>query len=119
MPAAPAHGFSGAWTYIMRALRLRCPECGHARIFKPWRQTRSLDDWFRPLHGCPHCDYAYEREPGYFLLAIWGLNYGLIAGWGVIGGVGIAALFLPPLWGVGLLGFSPLPGFCFFFARGS
>jgi hypothetical protein len=56
---------------------LQCPECGTKPIFAPWRQTRSLRDWFTPLDGCPRCGYAFEREPGYFLLAIWAVNYGL------------------------------------------
>src|SRR4051812_19276991 len=119
MPAAPAHGFSGAWTYIMRALRLRCPECGHARLFKPWRQTRSLDDWFRPLHGCPICDYAYEREQGYFLLSIWALNYGLIAGTAVLLMFTLDALFAPPLWVQFAFVIAPMPVFSFLFARHS
>jgi len=38
---------------------------------------RCLRDWFTPLDGCPRCGYAYERETGYFLLAIWAVNYGL------------------------------------------
>jgi len=40
--------------------------------------VRSLHDWFTPLDGCPQCGYAYDREPGYFLMAIWGVNYGVI-----------------------------------------
>jgi len=31
---------------------------------------------------------VYEREAGYFLLSIWAINYG------VIGGLGVAVLFL-------------------------
>src|SRR3954462_15734478 len=88
----------GAWTCIRRALRLRCPECGVSRIFKPWRQTRSFDDWFRTLDGCPICNYVYEREQGYFLLAIWGVNYGLIAGGGLAISLIVDAIFSPPLW---------------------
>lgn len=30
-----------------------------------------------PLDGCPRCGYAYDREPGYFLLSIWAINYGV------------------------------------------
>ena len=37
----------------------------------------ALRDWFTPLDGCPRCGYAYDREPGYFLLALWGINYGV------------------------------------------
>lgn len=70
-------GLHKAWIYLKRALQLRCPECGQKPIFAPWRSTRSLRDWFTPLDGCPRCGYPYEREPGYFLLAIWAVNYGL------------------------------------------
>jgi hypothetical protein len=45
--------------------------------------VRSLYDWFFPLDGCPECGYAYEREEGYFLLATWVVNYGLVAGGGL------------------------------------
>jgi len=47
--------------------------------------VRSLHDWFTPLDGCPQCGYAYDREPGYFLMAIWGVNYGVIG----IGGMSL------------------------------
>ncbi len=67
-----------AWLYLKRSLLCRCPTCGESAIFSPVKTTRSLHDWFTPLDGCPRCGYAYEREPGYFLLAIWGVNYGVI-----------------------------------------
>src|SRR4051794_10502436 len=70
----------GAWCCIRRALRWRCPECGISPIFTPLRRVRSAFDWFEPLDGCPRCGYAYQREQGYFLLAIWGVNYGVVAG---------------------------------------
>ena len=89
-----------------------------SRIFKPWRQTRNLDDWFRTLHGCPICNYPYEREQGYFLLAIWGVNYGLIAGGGLAIALLLNILFNPPLW-VLLLVFVPMPVLSFLFARHS
>jgi uncharacterized protein (DUF983 family) len=107
------------WTFIRRALRLRCPECGVTRIFKPWRQTRSLDDWFQTLHGCPRCGYAYEREQGYFLLAIWGVNYGLIAGIAVIVTYTLDSLYSPPLWKQIVFVIAPLPIFSLLFARHS
>lgn len=49
-----------------RGLRLRCPRCGAAPIFAgPFR-----------MHArCPACDLVLEREPGYFVGAIY-LNYG-------------------------------------------
>ena len=64
--------------YFYRSMLLRCPTCGERPIFPPARKTRSLTDWFTPLDGCPQCGYPYEREAGYFLMAIWGVNYGLI-----------------------------------------
>jgi uncharacterized protein (DUF983 family) len=66
------------WIYFWRSIRLRCPTCGEKPLFLPWKKVRSLHDWFTPLDGCPQCGYAYDREPGYFLMAIWGVNYGVI-----------------------------------------
>lgn len=65
-----------AFLYTWRAILLRCPECGRSPIFIRLASVRSLHDWFTPLDGCPRCGYAYERETGYFLLAIWAVNYG-------------------------------------------
>ena len=73
-----------AWLYLKRSLLCRCPTCGDKPIFAPVKETRSLQDWFTPLDGCPKCGYAYEREPGYFLLAIWGVNYGVIGLGGIL-----------------------------------
>jgi uncharacterized protein (DUF983 family) len=67
-----------------RSLKLVCPECGVSPVFRPLRETRSLWDWFTPLDGCPRCGYAYQREDGYFLLATWVINYGLVAGLGLV-----------------------------------
>lgn len=69
-------GVREAFAYLGRAMLLRCPVCGTRPIFLPLRRVRSLDDWFTPLDGCPRCGYPYEREPGYFLLAIFGFNLG-------------------------------------------
>ena len=66
-----------AFAYFFRACRLRCVECGTKPIFTPLLKIRSLSDYFAPLDGCPRCGYAYERETGYFLLAIWAINYGV------------------------------------------
>jgi uncharacterized protein (DUF983 family) len=60
----------------MRATRLRCPVCGKSPIFPRAFSVRRLWDWCNPLDGCPRCGYAYEREPGYFLMAVWAVNCG-------------------------------------------
>ncbi|MFM8231402.1 MAG: DUF983 domain-containing protein, partial [Chthoniobacterales bacterium] len=65
--------------YFSRAMLLRCPVCGTKPIFPPLARTRNLHDWFTPLDGCPRCGYAYDREPGYFLLSVWAINYGIAA----------------------------------------
>src|SRR5262245_25611348 len=91
-----------AWVYFKRGLKLRCPECGISPVFIPIRRTRSISDWLTPLDGCPRCGYAYQRESGYFLLAIWGLNYGVVAGMGVAVGLWIQNRWNPgiysPIW---------------------
>jgi len=43
---------------VARGLRLRCPYCGKARIFRRW--------FFMP-DLCPHCQTRFVREDGYFL----------------------------------------------------
>lgn len=58
-------------------MALDCPVCGAKPIFKKWHRVRSFYDWFTPLDGCPRCGYPYEREPGYFLLAVFGFNFGI------------------------------------------
>src|ERR1700752_3193482 len=50
---------------LSRALHLRCPRCGEAQIFQ---------GLFRMLPECPTCGLKFEREPGYFLGAIY-INY--------------------------------------------
>jgi len=106
-----------AWVYINRALHLRCPVCGVSPIFMPAKQVRSLWNWFTPLDGCPRCGYAYERESGYFLLSTWGVNYGLIAGVGLIVALVLDWLFHPALWVLICVVAVPMPFFSFLFAR--
>jgi uncharacterized protein (DUF983 family) len=67
-----------------RALRLRCPTCGESPIFPELLRIRRVDDWLQPLDGCPRCGYAFQREPGYFLLAIWVINYTAACAFGLL-----------------------------------
>jgi len=67
-------------TYLGRAMRLRCPECGASPVFVPALKTRGWHDWVTPLDGCPRCGYAYQREGGYFLIATWGVHYFVVTG---------------------------------------
>jgi uncharacterized protein (DUF983 family) len=43
-------------------LRLRCPRCGEGQVFKARFQ---LND------NCPKCDLHFNREPGYFVGALY------------------------------------------------
>ncbi|HZC34718.1 MAG TPA: DUF983 domain-containing protein [Chthoniobacterales bacterium] len=101
------------------ALRWRCPTCGERPLFVPWYNVRSLRDWFEPLDGCPKCGYPFEREPGYFLLSIFAINYGVAAILGMI------VYLILDFWvrlSIGvtlLLTIIPIPLFNFWFARHS
>jgi len=56
---------SGARQALARAIWLRCPRCGLARLFR---------GPFTMLACCPVCRLCFEREQGYFVGAIY-LNY--------------------------------------------
>ena len=85
-----SRSFGQALRFLGRAAVLRCPVCGTRPIFLRVRRVRSIDDWFRPLDGCPRCGYPYEREPGYFLLAIFGFNFGFAVCVGIAAFVALA-----------------------------
>ena len=77
-------------------------------MFVPLARTRSLDDWARPLDGCPRCGYAYRREDGYFLLAVWGVHYFTVTGLGLILGLVLDRLCPTlPLWALFLATAGP------------
>ena len=63
------------WTIYFRSLRLRCPVCGQTKLFR---------GPFRMHTHCSHCQIKFEREPGFFLGAIY-FNYGLTAVLALIG----------------------------------
>ena len=48
-------------TFLTRALLLRCPVCGSARI---------AERPFHISHSCPACDSVFKREAGFFVGAI-------------------------------------------------
>lgn len=88
---------STALKFFVRALLLRCPKCGTKPMFTKWYRVRSLNEWYSPLDGCPRCGYPYEREPGYFLMATWAVNYGLSSVCGLVLYAVLAIFFDPPL----------------------
>ena len=104
---------------VGNALRWKCPTCGERAIFVPWYEVRSLEDWFMPLDGCPKCGYPYEREPGYFLLSIFAINYGVGALLGVIIYLVLDFWVRLPIGVTLLLTIIPIPFFNLWFARHS
>jgi uncharacterized protein (DUF983 family) len=62
-------GFGQVLVYTARALRLRCPRCGQAKMFR---------GWFTMHDACPACGRVFNRGPGYFLGSIY-FNYGITA----------------------------------------
>jgi uncharacterized protein (DUF983 family) len=66
---------------LWRALRRRCPLCGHRAIFRTWGQL---------TERCPGCGYSFEREEGYWVGAMI-VNVGAAQGL-------FFALFIGGLW---------------------
>lgn len=105
------------WLYLSRAMLLYCPTCGKSPLFIPLRKIRKLRDWFTPLDGCPRCGYPYEREPGYFLMAIWAINYGVGSLLGIVIYLFLEMNYTLPIWKVITLVMLPIICFNIFFAR--
>ena len=63
----------------------RCPRCRMGNIFR-----YSIFRGFPKMHErCPVCDLKFDREPGYFLGAMY-VSYGL--------GIGVIALIATVIW---------------------
>ncbi|MFQ5960834.1 MAG: DUF983 domain-containing protein [Candidatus Methylomirabilales bacterium] len=58
-----------------RGLRLKCPRCGAAPLFQ---------GLFSMYPDCLSCYLRFEREPGYFVGAIY-INYGVTAVTAIVG----------------------------------
>ncbi len=72
-----------------------------------------------PLDGCPRCGYPFEREPGYFLLSIFAINYGVGALLGLVVYLVLDFCVHLPIWLVLTLTIVPMPFFNLWFARHS
>jgi uncharacterized protein (DUF983 family) len=115
----PEYPWHRLFWMLGNGLRLKCPTCGQSPIFVPWHKVRNTSDWFMPLDGCPRCGYPFDREPGYFLLSIFAINYGIAS---IIGlGIYLALEFWLqlPIWETLVLTILPIPFFNIWFARHS
>jgi uncharacterized protein (DUF983 family) len=54
---------------VFRGIRLRCPACGHGRLFR---------NLFQMYDSCSVCGFRLERSSGYFLGSTY-INYGVTA----------------------------------------
>lgn len=113
------HNLSTALTFLFRALLLRCPACGTKPLYVRWFRVRRLSDWFSPLDGCSRCGYPYEREPGYFLMAIWAVNYTFSAIVGLVLYGSMEYFFDLPIWTLMVAVLAPVLIFSVGFARHS
>jgi uncharacterized protein (DUF983 family) len=78
--------------FIRNVFKEKCPNCKEGAAFKKGIPLLGFPEM---NETCPSCDYKFEREPGYFIGAMY-LSYGLALVQGVIAYV-LAQLLLPPL----------------------
>lgn len=66
--------------FIKGVYKEKCPNCGKGNVFK-----KGLSIFKIPVTNkcCSNCDYHFEREPGYFIGAMY-LSYGLAIFQGVV-----------------------------------
>jgi uncharacterized protein (DUF983 family) len=80
-------GIAAKLATVRDILRQRCPRCRTGSIFR-----YSIFRGFPKMHDCcPVCDLRFDREPGYFLGAMY-VSYGL--------GIVIVALLAALLWSI-------------------
>lgn len=58
---------------FVRILQEKCPHCGQSKVFE--KPTFFLQ-FPKMKEKCEVCDYKFDREPGYFLGAMY-ISYGL------------------------------------------
>ncbi|MES2680647.1 MAG: DUF983 domain-containing protein [Bacteroidota bacterium] len=63
-----------------RILTEKCPHCGKGQVFKKRENILQLPVMYE---RCKSCNYFFDREPGYFLGAMY-ISYGLAVLQGII-----------------------------------
>jgi hypothetical protein len=58
---------------VLRMMTEKCPNCGQGAVFE---KKEKLFQFPVMKERCGHCGYLYNREPGYFLGAMY-ISYGL------------------------------------------
>jgi uncharacterized protein (DUF983 family) len=65
---------------VVRILKEKCPHCGKGQVFE---KRKHLFEFPVMKKNCEECQYKFDREPGYFLGAMY-LSYGLAVLQGLI-----------------------------------
>jgi uncharacterized protein (DUF983 family) len=65
---------------FVRALKDSCPNCGEGTVFLPSNGLFKLPEM---LEKCEKCSYRFDREPGYFIGALY-ISYGLAVLQGIL-----------------------------------
>lgn len=64
-----------------RCIQLNCPRCGEAKVFI--HQPDKFISFPEMNKQCPKCQYKFDREPGYFLGAMF-VSYALAVAEGLV-----------------------------------
>lgn len=66
---------------VKQCVQLKCPNCGDAKVFEPQPDKFIA---FPVMHKkCTKCEYQFDREPGYFLGAMF-VSYALAVAEGLM-----------------------------------
>jgi uncharacterized protein (DUF983 family) len=58
---------------VLNILTEKCPHCGESKVFKRMKNPFVFPEM---KERCDSCNYRFDREPGYFLGAMY-LSYGM------------------------------------------
>lgn len=81
------------FNFIRNVYKEKCPKCKEGATFKKKTALFNIPEMNA---SCSSCNYRFEREPGYFIGAMY-LSYGLALVQGAITYI-LIYLFLPPLY---------------------
>lgn len=68
-------------SFVNGIYKEKCPNCGEGHVFENKTKLLNIP---RMNERCSECDYRFDREPGYFIGAMY-LSYGLAVLQGIIG----------------------------------
>ena len=78
--------------FVRRIYQEKCPHCGDGNVFGKKNGSFKIPTM---NERCSECDYRFEREPGYFIGAMY-LSYGLAVSQGIVAFV-LCSILLPEM----------------------